>query len=228
MTVSTTQTNEANLTTWQENFLPMLPTTEQHARFAFRDLDPESREEAVQEAVANATVAYKRLHDRGELQCVFATALAKFAVAQYRDGRRVGTPENSRDLFSPKAQRRGGFTISSLNTANHDAEVCIDCVVDRRRTPVADQVAFRLDFPRWFAGQSNRNRQIINRLSQNYATSEVAREFQVTPARVSQLRRELADSWQEFNSVRRNGPDPGPIHYRQSTNQHVGDLQCSN
>lgn len=40
----------------------MLPAICLHARVSFRNLDPEAREKAVAECVANAMVAYTRLH----------------------------------------------------------------------------------------------------------------------------------------------------------------------
>ena len=46
---------------WHKAFLAMLPTICQSARFAFRDLDPETRAEQTQEVVCNALRAYVRL-----------------------------------------------------------------------------------------------------------------------------------------------------------------------
>ena len=74
----------------------------------------------------------------------------------------------------------------------------MECLIYDRQTPVPDQVAFRLDFPHWLASQTPRDRQIVERLSLSYSTGDVAKEFRISPARVSQLRRELFDSWHEF------------------------------
>ena len=46
---------------WHAQFLAMLPVIRTQARFAFRHLDPEAREDAVEEAIANALVAFVRL-----------------------------------------------------------------------------------------------------------------------------------------------------------------------
>ena len=42
---------------WHRQFLAMLPMIVRHARVSFRHLDPEAREEAVTEVVANAFCA---------------------------------------------------------------------------------------------------------------------------------------------------------------------------
>ena len=50
---------------WHQRFLAMLPAIETHARLVFRHLGPEAREDAVQETIANALVAFVRLvHSR--------------------------------------------------------------------------------------------------------------------------------------------------------------------
>lgn len=51
---------------WHAGFLTMLPTIGTHARIAFRHLDPEAREEALQEVIANACRAYVRLVELGK------------------------------------------------------------------------------------------------------------------------------------------------------------------
>ena len=45
---------------WHKGFLAMLPAIQTHARIMLRNLAPEAREEAVQEVVCNALVAYAR------------------------------------------------------------------------------------------------------------------------------------------------------------------------
>ena len=51
---------------WHVSFLRMLPAIVTHARIAFRHLDPEAREEAVQEVVCNACRAVARLAELGK------------------------------------------------------------------------------------------------------------------------------------------------------------------
>jgi hypothetical protein len=90
---------------WQVLFVALLPAIHKCVLFAFRHLPQQEQEELVQESLANACVAYARLAGQGRSQRAFPTALARFAVAQVRVGRRVGTALNSRDVLSPAAQR---------------------------------------------------------------------------------------------------------------------------
>ena len=70
--------------------------------------------------------------------------------------------------------------------------------MENDRTPVADQVAFRIDFPAWLNGLSARDRQIVDELAVGERPGDVARRFRVSPARISQLRSELRHSWEGF------------------------------
>jgi DNA-binding NarL/FixJ family response regulator len=120
-------------------------------------------------------------------------------VAQYHVGRLVGTSYSSRDVHSTRARLEAGIEIHSLGTSSEQREEWLECLTDNRRTPVPDQAHFRLEFPRWLGTQTNRNRQIAEMLAFGYSTGEVARKFNISSGRVSQIRRELHESWNEFN-----------------------------
>ena len=192
----TTQTESVD--GWQDGFLEMLPQITRHARLAFNNLDEEAQEDAVSEVIANAMCVYQRLHERGELERAFSSALVRFAVAQYKDGRRVGSRQASRDVYSPLAKRKSGYEVLSFRAPGDQVGRWVECLIDRRRTPVPDQAAFRIDFPKWLDGLTPRNCQIARKLSLGYSTGETAREFELTPGRVSQIRRELSESWYKF------------------------------
>ena len=99
---------------WHAAFLAILPNIRTHARIAFRHLDPEAREDAVQEVIANCVVAYARLVELGKADLAYAGVLARFAVAQIHAGRKVGTPLRSNDVLSHYAQQRRGLRIERL------------------------------------------------------------------------------------------------------------------
>jgi len=184
---------------WHARFLAMLPAIEAHARVAFRHLHPEAREDAVQEAVANALVAFVRLVQLHKVDVAYPTVLARYAVAQIHDGRRVGNRLNIRDVLSPYAQREKGIQVERLDRFDKDDDQWIEAVVEDHRTPVPEQAAFRCDFPAWLESLTRRNRRIVEALSLGHTTGEVAKRFQVSPGRISQLRREMHQSWHEFH-----------------------------
>ena len=207
--VSTTKSTNSSEPSWQRRFVEVLPTIERQTRFALRHLSGEALEDAVAEVVANCVCAFRRLHERGCLRIEFARALVRFAVAQFRSGRRVGNRQNSHDVYDRLARRRGGYRLLSIDAAHRRNAPWAETLVENGRSPVPDQVCFRIDFPSWLDQQSERNREIAERLSLGHSTSEVASEFQVSRARISQLRREFEESWNEFNADRQFASEMG-------------------
>jgi hypothetical protein len=184
---------------WQQPFLEMLPAIENYAKRAFRGLDPEARQDAVQEAIANAAVAFARLAELDKVDLAYPQVLARFAVAQFFDGRRVGNRLKISEVLSSYAQRKKGFRVRSLDRFDRESDEWLEAVVEDIHTPVPEQVAFRIDFPAWLKTQTKRNRRIAEALALGRTTGEVARRFKVSEGRVSQLRREFCHSWQEFH-----------------------------
>ncbi len=195
----------------REAFVAMFPRLSRCLRAAFGYLRGEQREEALQETLANAFVAFARLCERGLQQRAFPTVLAKFAVAQWHDGRRVGCPLNAQDVSSPYAQRRQRFVLERLDLWDEHADHWRNALVADRQTPIPDQVWFRIDFPEWLSRLSSRDRQIAETLAQGEPTCAVARQFALSNARVSQLRRELQDSWQRFQGEEPSASGRGTI-----------------
>ena len=185
---------------WHAGFMAMLPAFRRRARSAFCHLDEEAKEEAVTETVANALVAYVRMFEQGKLDTTHPGALARFAVAQVCDGRKVGNRLNGKDVLSRPAQKQHGFTVVPLQRFHERCGTWVEATIEDHNTPVPDQAAFRCDFPAWLATHSRRNRRIAQALALGHTTLEVARRFKLTAARVSQLRREFHDSWLNFHN----------------------------
>jgi RNA polymerase sigma factor (sigma-70 family) len=177
----------------------MLPQILKYLRRAFCNDPIEAREEAIQEAVVNTCVAYARLVERGAEQRAFPTVLARFAVAQVRQGRRVGGRQNVRDVLSPCALRKQRCLVERLDRYDTEEQAWREAVVEDPYTPVFDQVWFRIDFPQWLAGLAPRKRRIAETLAVGHSTAAVAQQFGLSAARISQLRRELYESWRGFH-----------------------------
>lgn len=184
---------------WHTRFLEFEPKIRDYARHAFRNWRPGDREDLVGEVVANALVAYARLVELGKEELAYPTVLARHGIAQVRYGRRVGGSLNGRDVLSRYAQCKQGFYVQRLDQQNHDTGEWAEALVEDRRTPVPDQAAFRLDFPRWLGMQTNRDRRVAEALAVGERTKDVAKQFDISPGRISQLRRELHESWQTFH-----------------------------
>jgi len=177
----------------------MVPAIVIQARFAFRHLKPEAREEAIEEVIANALVAFVRLVQLQKVELAYPSALARYAVAQILDGRRVGNRLNVRDVLSPYAQKEKHIKVERLDRFDEKDNEWVEAVVEDDRTPIPDQVAFRCDFPAWLDTLPRRNRRIAKTLALNHTTGEVAKRFGVSAGRISQLRRDLERSWQQFH-----------------------------
>ena len=173
------------------------------AHFAHRD--PEARQELTQEVIANALVAYRRLFQEGRVALAYPTVLAKYGIAQVKDGRRVGGRLNVKDLTSVHCQRQNGLTVHRLDHFDDDENAWEELVVEDKHAGPAEIAATRLDFAAWLRGLPRRLRKITNTLALGETTNAVAKRFSVSPARISQIRGELFRAWQRFQ-----GEQPSP------------------
>jgi len=189
---------EPNPPAWHAAFMRLAPVICRQARFAFRQLDPESRAEAVQDVLVAALVAFVRLVELDKSHLAYPTVLARYGIAQYRCGRRVGSRLNVRDVSSPYAQRKKKFVVERLDRFCAKQDVWREVLVEDKRATPADIAAMRIDFADWLKSLSRRLRRIANLLASGETTGAAAKKFRVTPARISQIRRELQQSWRTF------------------------------
>ena len=109
------------------------------------------------------------------------------------------TPE-FRDVYSTRARLGGGIETIPWNLGRQREE-WLECLTDNRRTPVPDQVLSDQRVSRWLVLRIHQS-QIAETLALGYSTAEAARKFNISAARVSQIRRELYESWNEFTGER--------------------------
>jgi hypothetical protein len=180
------------------SFDSLLPSIQKCVAFAFRRLPRGRRRELEQDAIANAYVEFTRLLKRGLGSLAYPTPLAKFAVRQVLDGRRVGCRQNARDLSSPCCQSKNHIVLDRLHQQLSDGQWQERLVADRRATP-AELVAAKLDFGTWLDRLDGSKRAIALRLAAGDTPSEAAQFFHVSRARLSQVRRELRKDWAGFS-----------------------------
>jgi hypothetical protein len=185
----------------QENdrFLDMLPRICSQARRAFRQLRPEHKDELVQEVVANAYCAFVELVRRGKADVAYATPLANFAIRRVIAGRPVSSKPNHCDVLSPQARSAYGIVVERLDTFDEDQREWRAALVEDRHATPADVAAARIDVAAWLRSLSPRSRRIAKTLAMGETTTEVARKFNVSRPRISQLREELKASWERFH-----------------------------
>ncbi len=164
-------------------FLAMLPDIRKRAEKAFRRVNANDREELVAEVIGQAFCAYRRLVERGRESVAFATPLANYAIKHLQGGRRLCGQESRQDASSYFCQRTPLESIPDL----------LD-----DRTPPDEAAALRVDFSAWLATLRPGDRELVAFLAIGNRTKDAASQFHVSAARISQRRRELAESWQAF------------------------------
>ena len=183
---------------WHKAFLLMLPSIRQHAAVSFRHLRPEAREEAIQEVVCNALRAYVRLVQLKKVAVAYPTVLARFGVAQVRDGRKVGGKLNVHDVSSKYAQRQKGFHLERLDHYDEEEDSWQEILVEDRNAGPAEVATTKIDFTAWLKSLPSRVRRIAKVLATGENTSIVAQKFGLSAGRISQMRKELAQAWKKF------------------------------
>lgn len=194
-------------------FLVLLPRIERHAQIYFRNEKcPIKKADFVAEMVALCSKWIVRLAEQGKDGFRFPMALARYAAWAVKSGRRLAGQEKAKDVLSPVAQQRHGFRVESLPISTRVAwdqlygivggqrltDECEERLRDNTQTPVPDQVAFRIDFPAWLSTLTGRERRLIRAMIRNERTKDLARRFELSPGRISQLRREFQQGWRRF------------------------------
>ena len=179
-------------------FEQLLPGIKKQVSVAFRNSPPCEREELIAEVVANCFLAYVRLIERGLSDVIYASPLAAYAILQVRAGRRVGTKLNVRDVSSTYCQQRKKVRIEHLDYYDREEGGWLEIVVEDRRATPADVAATRIDFAAWLQTLRRKERRVAELLSTGESTKVAARRFRISPARISQIRRELRDCWLTF------------------------------
>jgi hypothetical protein len=176
----------------------MFPVIVRVARQAFRDRDPEAKEEAVAEVVAAAFIMFVALVRDGRESLAYATVLGKYGVRRVRIGRPAATPQNVRDVSSLFCQLRKGIKVERLDGYDRQEGEWMEILVEDKTATPADVAAVRIDVADWFRALPSRDQQIANQLALGCRTGEVAQQFGLSAGRISQKRSEYCESWGAF------------------------------
>jgi hypothetical protein len=167
----------------------ILPVVLRYSPWFFQALkrkDDDSFEDSQAGAMAHAWELFLKALDAGKDPRSFPSSIAAIACRLVRRGRKVGTSENVRCTLRAAEVGR-----------TRRNEQWVEAIAESR-APIPDQVAFRVDFPEWLDSLSARDREVALELATGTPTQDCAAMFSVTPGRVSQLRRELMESWEDF------------------------------
>lgn len=189
---------------WHTKLYAMLPTIIRYAKIAFRNLDPEARQEAVQNVVTNSCAAVAALARRGKLDLAYPTVLAQYGIKQTRDHRITGGHLSIRDVMSGYCQARKNVKVERLDRFNEDDDAWEETVVEDKTAGPAEIARVRIDFASFLASLPVRLRRIARFLARGETTTAASKKFGCSPGRISQIRVELKRAYE-----RHVGDDPG-------------------
>jgi hypothetical protein len=198
--ITSSDSGASRLSSWQEQFVAMLPEIQRLLKIAFRNIPPKGRTDACEEGLFHCLWSYFQLHEQGRAEAATASSLVWYAMLQVRRGRVAGCPVNGREVMSRYAQIGHGFKVVPLENHAPDDDTWVNDVVESRNISVLDQVAIRMDFRSWLESLGRRTRRIAMDLARGFSTSEVASKYCVSAGRISQIRRELENAWRQFQS----------------------------
>jgi DNA-directed RNA polymerase specialized sigma24 family protein len=188
-----------SLATLHGCFQELLPHLRGYTGKSFHFLENRhDREDAVAETVALCWAWYARLASRGKDAGAFVRTLARYAVKHVKGGRRSCGAVNTRDVLTPEARRRRGFEVLALPTDTREFSAWEEALQDNTQTPVPEQVVFQVDFGKWRAGRSERDRRLVDDLMLGERTLDLSSKYGLTAGRISQMRREFHQDWTRF------------------------------
>jgi hypothetical protein len=164
---------------WNDRFVQ---AAKRQARWSFRKLPREEREELTNDVVSVAWEFFNAWPDKA---C--PTSAARYAVRRVKSGRQL--QESNRSITGPVQNRlgmprRSVFEPEGLTRYGDNPAVIAEFME-----------LYRL----WFGQLNARQQQAVKLLAAGYRAVETAEQVGVTQGRVSQIRREAATLWDIIN-----------------------------
>jgi hypothetical protein len=198
----------------QDRFVTcILPRITAHAGVIFRGYDADRQAEFVAEALALGWAWYVRLCERGKDAEHFPTGFVSLLMRAVASGRRAHGMLKSTDVLNERAQEHYGFRVERLAVTPPESSEGLSAQRGPRRhpdlesrwrdntvTPPPEQVQFQIDFSDWLQRLNRRSRRLMLAMARGERTKDLALGYRLSPARISQLRREFHESWHTFTA----------------------------
>jgi hypothetical protein len=201
--------SEAQIEAAQTSFLAHLPKMQAVLVHYLHHRCGQTQDDLIQNAESLCWKAWVSETAKGKDPAGYVSMIALRAVHATFAGRHIERQQSPKDVLSPRAKRMRGFQVERLGTTarsreelnrvggQHEADAAEERLSDTR-TPVPDQAAFNIDFAEWLGTLSPRDREMALGLMAGDSTTEAAERFGLTQGRISQKRRQLAESWEEY------------------------------
>jgi hypothetical protein len=145
-------------------------------------------------------MSFARLFELGRHEDVPPMTLARFAIRAVRSGRRIGASLNINDVSSDYCQNRMGIRSSQFYKTDLNGDNWPESLIADQRARPDQLVMARIDFTEWLQTLKPLHRKVAEHLSLGESTHSTARIFNLSPGRISQIRRRLEQSWHSFQT----------------------------
>jgi hypothetical protein len=182
--------------TFEQHYIPII---ENRAKFRFRSLDADARQEAIQDVTLASYVGFCRAAEKGvawdgaagdRTGLATPTSVASFAITSCSMGREaLGT--SITDALAPGTQRAGRVTISALPP--HDEQESMPQFISGPASDPAVRVRQRIDWAAIARRCTPKERRTLGLLARGWKPSEIAAELGVSPARITALKRQIGE-----------------------------------
>jgi hypothetical protein len=184
----------------QNAFLMILPRIQTQAWRAFQGLSFDMKQELQSEVVGHCWKSFIKLFELGRHEDVSPMTLARFAIRAVRSGRRIGASLNINDVSSIYCQNRMGIRSAAFCIIDQNGDNWAESLIADERARPDQLVMARIDFSEWLQTLKPLHRKIAEHLSLGESTHSTARIFNLSPGRISQIRRLLERSWRSFQT----------------------------
>ena len=181
-------------------FMSVMPAIAARAHRRFAYLPAADREDAVAESIAAGYVMACSLVRRGRGEHAKTVSFTANAVRAAAGGRRVGSSQAARDVLSPLGRRRHGQGVVSLDADGDPDEDGRnwrhEALADRDAEEPGEVVRREHGYPLMLDGVSDKAMATFRFIAETHGAgrqADLAADLMVSPARITQLKRELAD-----------------------------------
>jgi len=195
------QQNSNEIIDFRQNaFLMILPRIQKEAWNAFQGLSFDLKQEFQSEVVGHCWKSFVKLFESGRHEEVSPMTLARFAIRAVRSGRRIGASLNINDVTSHYCQNHLGIRSTAFCMIDQNGDHWAESLIADERARPDQLVMARIDFTEWLQTLKPLHRKVAEHLSLGESTHSTARIFNLSPGRISQIRRLLEQSWHSFQT----------------------------
>lgn len=163
---------------------------------AARPMGSEDHEELVQDATASAAEMVEAMEQSGRTP--LPHSIAYYSIQRTKSGRRSYGDVRS-DVMSPGFQMDHEGSICSMQEPVCDEDdMTVGDAIASKSEDMASKVLRQIDWDAFLDTLDARKRRIVEELMLGFGTGDIAKLFSVSAARITQIKREIAQDIKEF------------------------------